>query len=318
MNERAARLVDELVARERELGIVSSRVAGAQIIDCGVKAPGSIAAGQWLARICISDLGQVTHSMGQVDRWPCPRVTVDTRQPTVACLLSQYAGWKISVGSYFAMGSGPMRAIARKEVFFDEPPNETQGHAVGVLESSQLPDETVVEWIAQEIKRPPTHLTLLVARTASLAGSYQVVARSVETCLHKLHEIGFDVEEVRGAIGSAFLPPIPKDDLTAIGRTNDSILYGGEVCLYVHSDDAQIEALGPTIPSSSSPDHGQLFRDLFKRAGGDFYKIDPLLFSPAVVVMNNLATGSCRRFGVIEPRLLLESFYGEKVTPRAP
>ena len=41
-----------------------------------------------------------------------PLVQVVTDHPVRACLASQYAGWAIKEGKYFAMGSGPMRAAA--------------------------------------------------------------------------------------------------------------------------------------------------------------------------------------------------------------
>ena len=68
-------------------------------------------------------------------------------------------------------------------------------------------------------------------KTASIAGSVQVIARSVETALHKMHEIGFDLTQVRSGFGIAPLPPVAADDLVGIGRTNDAMLYGGEVTL---------------------------------------------------------------------------------------
>ncbi len=119
--------------------------------------------------------------------------------------------------------------------------------------------------------------------------------------MHKLHTLKFDVRTIRSGIGSAFLPPIPKDDLVAIGRTNDSILYGGEVFLWVDTTDEAIEAVGPKLPSSASNDYGTSFLEIFHRYGGDFYKIDPMLFSPAMVTINNLATGSIFEFGKTEP-----------------
>jgi methenyltetrahydromethanopterin cyclohydrolase len=149
-----------------------------------------------------------------------------------------------------------------------------------------------------------------VARTASLAGTVQVVARSVETCLHKLHELGFDLSRVQSGYGLAPLPPVAADDLTGIGRTNDAVLYGGAVTLWVRGDDASLEALGPRVPSCSSSDHGQPFVTVFEKYGRDFYKIDPLLFSPAEVTFVNLDTGRTYRFGQLRADVLRQSFAG--------
>ncbi len=141
-----------------------------------------------------------------------------------------------------------------------------------------------------------------------LNGTIQVVARSVETALHKLHELKFDVNQVVSGYGVAPLPPVATDFVQAIGRTNDAILYGGKVTLWVRADDELLEHIGSKVPSSASNDHGAPFAEVFARYNGDFYKIDPLLFSPAEVEFRNLKTGRCHRFGKTEPALLRKSF----------
>ncbi len=147
-----------------------------------------------------------------------------------------------------------------------------------------------------------------MAPTASQAGTIQVVARSVETCLHKLHELGFDPKRIESAFGTAPLPPVAKDDLAAIGRTNDAVLYGGEVTLWLRGDDDSLRQVGPHIPSSSSPEFGEPFAVIFKRYNCDFYKIDPQLFSPAAVTFCNLDSGRTFRFGQTLPEVIQRSF----------
>jgi methenyltetrahydromethanopterin cyclohydrolase len=224
-------------------------------------------------------------------------------------MASQYAGWQIAVGKFFAMGSGPMRAVATKEPLFAELGlKELSDRVVGVLETSKLPNAEVCKHIASSCQVSPDHVMLLAARTASIAGTLQVVARSVETALHKLHALGYDLKNVASGFGSAPLPPVAKDDLAGIGRTNDAILYGGQVTLWVRDDDARLAELGPKIPSSASPDYGEPFATIFERAGRDFYKIDGMLFSPAVVMLVNLASGKSHRFGELRPDVLTRSF----------
>ena len=123
------------------------------------------------------------------------------------------------------------------------------------------------------------------------------MARSVETALHKLAELKFDLGRIQSAQGSAPLPPVARDDVSAIGRTNDAVLYGGRVVLYVTGDDASLEQIGPKVPSSSSRDFGEPFAAIFARYNHDFYAVDPLLFSPAEVVFQNLDTGRSHAFG---------------------
>jgi methenyltetrahydromethanopterin cyclohydrolase len=224
-------------------------------------------------------------------------------------MASQYAGWQIAEGKFFAMASGPMRAAARKELLFEQLGYEEQAdRVVGVLETSKLPPDDVCEKIARQCSVAPRDLTLLVARTASLAGTIQVVARSVETALHKMHELGYNLKKILSGFGSAPLPPVAADDLAGIGRTNDAILYGGEVTLWIRDDDAVLSEIGPKIPSSASRDFGEPFAAIFERYGRDFYKIDPLLFSPAVVTLMNLKSGRTFRYGELRPDVLAKSF----------
>jgi methenyltetrahydromethanopterin cyclohydrolase len=290
---------------------VRAAECGTRLVDCGAKTAGSLEAGVLLAEICLAGLGRVSLSQGRSDVWPGPAVTVATDQPLAACMASQYAGWQITGEKFFAMGSGPMRAVGSREKLFEEIGHREQAaHVVGVLETRQTPPDAVCRQLAADCGVDPRGLTLLYAPTASLAGSIQVVARSVETALHKMHEIGFDLQAVVSGFGIATLPPIAKDDLAGIGRTNDAILYGAEVTLWVTTDDATIERLGPQIPSSASRDYGEPFASIFERYGRDFYKIDPLLFSPAVVTLVSLQSGRSFRFGRLNAEVLARSFGG--------
>ena len=113
-----------------------------------------------------------------------------------------------------------------------------------------------------------------------------MVARSVETALHKLHELGFDLSRVVSGQGSAPVPPVAEDDLAGIGVTNDAILYGGRVTLYVCGDDASLAEVGPQVPSCASADYGQPFAEVLASYNHDFYQIDPLLFSTATATLD--------------------------------
>jgi methenyltetrahydromethanopterin cyclohydrolase len=236
---------------------------------------------------------------------------VATDHAVLACMASQYAGWQISVGKFFAMGSGPMRAAYGKEELFNHIPGREQpAVAVGVLETRKLPDDAVFDYLAKALNLPAAKITLLAAPAASLAGNLQVVARSLETALHKLHELKFDLAQVVSGAGSAPLPPVASDELGAIGRTNDAILYGGRVNIWVQAEDDQLAQVGPKVPASASPDYGAPFRSIFERYHHDFYKIDPMLFSPAEIVFHNLKTGRSFAFGRCDVDVLYQSFFG--------
>jgi methenyltetrahydromethanopterin cyclohydrolase len=309
LNERAVTLAEQMVANAAFLRVAQSRVNGARILDCGVAAPGGLEAGLGLARVCLAGLAAVSLVPGDDAGHGGPLVQVATDQPVLACMASQYAGWQIAVGKYFAMGSGPMRAAYGKEELFDHVPGrEKATAAVGVLEARKLPSDEVVAFLADKLALPAGALTLLVAPASSLAGTLQVVARSLETALHKLHELKFDLTTVVSGFGAAPLPPPAADEIKAIGRTNDSILYGGRVTIWLRCDDDAIASIGPKVPSSASPDHGAPFAEIFERYGRDFYKVDPMLFSPARITFNNLQTGRSHSFGRVEPDVLRRSF----------
>jgi methenyltetrahydromethanopterin cyclohydrolase len=310
LNERAWQLCDEMVAEADQLGVaVITLECGTRVIDCGVKAPGSVDAGLRLANVCMSGLGTAVQSESESNDWPGPRVITYVSSPVEACMASQYAGWEIKADNFFGMGSGPMRAAACREELFQHIGHcERPDVCVGVIETGKIPPVAVCRDIAEKCGITPDRLTLLVARTSSQAGTVQIVARSVETALHKLHQLGFDLERIESAQGTAPLPPVASDDLTAIGWTNDAILYGALVILYVRGDSESIAKIGPRIPSDASPDYGRPFSEIFKRYGGDFYRIDPLLFSPARIMFHIEGTDQTPAFGRIAPEILAESF----------
>ena len=307
MNRRAHEILDRMVDQAAALGLSASRLAnGARVVDLGVKAPGGLLAGKGLAEICLGGLGEVAFLPLGYGDFALPGVSVTIDGPLLACLGSQYAGWKIQRGKFFAMGSGPARALAMTEDLYAKigVERDESDEAVLVLESGRLPNEEVAEYVAEKSGVKPQNVSLAVAATRSLAGGVQIAARSVETAMHKLLELGFDVAKVVSGFGTCPIATQAADDLTAIGRTNDCVLYGSEVFLTVAATDAEIESLIEKVPASSSRDYGQLFGELFKRYDGDFYKIDPFLFSPAKVAITNTATGRTFRAGRFDAELL--------------
>lgn len=311
LNERAQRLADAMAESAAQLRInVQTTPSGGRILNCGILTEGGLQAGLAMARVCTAGLADVMMVPGDVAGIPCPHIAVQSDLPMLACMASQYAGWKVDTGQYSAMGSGPMRAIYGKEPLFDQiPGREKSPKAVGVLETRRIPDDKVFAYLSDKLGMPADKITLLVAPTACLAGTIQVVARSLETALHKLFDLKFNLKQVVAGYGVAPLPPVSIGDHQAIGRTNDAILYGARVTLWVQSDDAQLMEIGPKVPSTASKDHGAPFAEIFTRYGNDFYKIDPALFSPAQVVFHNLKSGKTHGFGRLEPEVLLRSFF---------
>ncbi len=312
MNEAASEIADSMADQADLLRVRSFRLpSGARVIDAGVEADGGIEAGVALAEICMGGLGNVSCTPLQIGSQSYAGLIVWTDHPAVACMASQYAGWAISVGKFFAMGSGPLRAHARveRELFEKLGYEEQAEEGVLVLETRALPNDEVAAWVAEKARLQALQLTFVVAPTASIAGSVQISARIIETGLHKMETLGFDVRRVVSAMGTAPLPPVAKNDLRAIGRTNDCILYGGQARYTIKAPDAELEKLAEQVPASASRDYGTPFSEIFQRYGGDFYKIDPLLFSPAEVWLTSTESGRTFHAGRLNPEVLEASLY---------
>jgi methenyltetrahydromethanopterin cyclohydrolase len=313
MNERAWVLADSYIARAEELQVtVRTLPGGARLIDAGVASPGGIAAGRMLAELCMGGLGHVDLISLTLDEEIWPGVRVSTDHPAEACLASQYAGWAINTGRFFAMGSGPLRAHARveRELFGRLGYAEDAARGVLVLEGRILPDDDVVAWIAARARLAPSVLTIAVAPTSSLAGGVQIAARIVETGLHKMDALGFDVTRVKSATGTAPIAPVAPDDMTAIGLTNDCILYGGQARFVVDADDEELARLVDRLPACASRDYGRPFSETFRQYDNDFYKIDPMLFSPAEVWLTSARTGRIFQGGRLNMDVLRASLHG--------
>jgi methenyltetrahydromethanopterin cyclohydrolase len=312
MNERAWALATSHIERAAEFGIaVHTLPCGARVIDAGVNVSGGLAAGRALAALCMGGLGHVEYTTLTIGAETWPGVLVWTDHPSESCMASQYAGWAINPEGYFAMGSGPLRAKARveRELFAKLGYEESASRGVLVLESRTLPTADVATWVAGKAGVDPGAVTFAVAPTASLAGGVQIVARVIETGLHKMDTIGFDVRRVVSAMGTAPLAPTARSDMRAIGRTNDCILYGGQARYTIRAEDDELAQLAQRLPATVSSDYGTPFYDVFKRYDSDFYKIDPMLFSPAEVWLTSATSGRTFHAGRLNPEVLRASLF---------
>lgn len=284
---------------------------GTTIIDAGIGALGGLEAGRRIAEICMGGLGHVALNMGS-GSWPLA-VSVHASNPVLSCLGSQYAGWSLShgegKGAFQALASGPGRALAQKEKLFEDLGYRDAAKSTClVLEADQIPPMEVIEKVIRDCRVAADQLTFIVTPTQSLAGAAQIVARVLEVALHKIHALGFPLDQIVDGAGSAPLPPPARDFMTSMGRTNDAILFAGRVQLFLDCSDDDARDLAQKLPASASQDYGKLFGQLFKSVGYDFYKIDPMLFAPAEVVVSTLKGGKTFRAGKVNEDLLDLSF----------
>ncbi|MFX1449625.1 MAG: methenyltetrahydromethanopterin cyclohydrolase [Promethearchaeota archaeon] len=314
VNKSALNLVLDVIENKNIYKVdVKKLTNGATIIDMGIKATGGYLAGVKLGEICLGGLGYVNLTTTNFGEFVLPSVTVATDFPHIACLGSQFAGWRLNVKeeNYFAMLSGPARALkgGEKGLFDELQYKDNADIAIAVLEGSTLPNEKVMETIATKCKVNVEKTYALIAPTASLAGGVQIAARVVEMGIHKLHEIGYDPKKISYGIGSTPIAPIAKSDTKAMGVTNDAIIAVGSVIYNVNSTEGDnLEDLIKKVPSSTSKQYGKPFYEIFVDAGKDFYNIDPLLFAPAQITVNDLRTGKTTSAGRLNIDLLKKSF----------
>lgn len=308
----SAPLVEALIndAATLRLG-VEKTASGATIVDGGIDVRGGLEAGRRITEICLGGLGRASFVPdGRFPRWHSA-IQITTVDPVIACLGSQYAGWSLSEGDFFALGSGPARALwAKEELFGELGYKDEAANAALVLETDKRPPASLVAHIAKECGVSEDRLTLILTPTTSLAGSVQVVGRVLEVALHKAHALHFPLDRIVDGSGVAPVPPPAADFLAGMGRTNDAVLYGGEITLYVEGPEDEAEQLANGLPSSTSPDHGRPFGEVFAGYNYDFYACDAGLFSPAVVTVTALSTGKSFSAGAFEPELVEKSFRG--------
>lgn len=303
LNQRAYAIVEEIISRKEELGVVCKQ-DGAHIIDAGVEAEGNYQAGKLFAEACLGGLGKVELSLHDYSGMLLPQVAVVTEKPAIATLASQKAGWNLKSGSFFALGSGPARALAKKpkDVYEKLGYSEGSDKAVIALEASSYPPEEVVEEVAESCGLDKEKVYILIARTSSIAGAVQISSRVVETALYKLDHLGIDTKKVKFAMGTAPVAPVVGGDGEMMGTTNDMVIYAGEVYLT-----SEVDFDVSKVPSRASPAYGRPFMEIFKEAGYDFYKINPAIFAPAKVSVNFLRSKKIESAGDVALEVVKES-----------
>lgn len=311
INRLSYELVTELKKNASKYRLkVSKNKKGTTIIDAGILAEGSLPAGIKISEICMGGLGSIKINSKKFSKLINWNVDVSASHPVLACLASQYAGWSLSHGNFFSLGSGPARALAKREKIFEEI-NYTDNFSKTsiVLETNKVPPYPIIQKISNDCKIDEDQINIIIAPTTSMVGNIQVVARVLEVALHKAHELKFPLEKIVDGMGSAPIPPIAKDTLSGMGRTNDAIIYGGSIFLTIRGSGDEARKLAKELPSQNSKDFGIPFKEIFRKYEGDFYKIDGSLFSPARVSINSLESGETFHGGIIKTDLVEKSFF---------
>ena len=314
VNKASQPLVNQLVADAKALQLeINTLSNGTRIVDAGVNCTGGLEAGRLIGEICMGGLGTVTLGANSgFENWPWS-VNVHAKTPVLSCLGSQYAGWSLSrksaEGEFFALGSGPGRALAAKEEILKEFAYKDSAESTCiVLEVDSYPPVEIADKVAKDCGINADKLTFILTPTSSLAGVMQIAIRVLEVAMHKAHTLNFPMGKIIDGYGVTPVAPPGGDFMTGMGRTNDAILYGGMVQLFVDCSDEEAKDLANKMPSNTSSDYGRPFGEIFKAYEYDFFKIDPMLFSPAKVIITNAKTGNSYTAGELNVAMLETSF----------
>jgi methenyltetrahydromethanopterin cyclohydrolase len=316
VNRLAWKLLDKMLNDPELYGVqIEKTTVGATLVDAGIRAKGGYEAGRLITEICMGGCGKAEITCKTYSDLELPMIFVRSDHPVVATLGSQYAGWQISQDGYFAIGSGPARALALKpkEIYNEISYKDDSDKAIVVLETDKQPPAKLIERLAKDCGISAEKLAIVLTPTSSVAGATQISGRIVETGIHKLRKLGLDPNTILYAWGSAPIPPAHPKFAQAMARTNDAILYGGTAHYTVnHPDDGTLKRIVEKAPSKASKDYGKPFMQILKEAEMDFYRIDPNLFAPALLAITNIRTGAVFRSGVLNVEALARSF-GEEL-----
>ena len=311
VNRLAWKLLEELCEKSDFYNVIVEKISSeATIVDAGIKAKGGFEAGKIITEICMGGCGKAEITYRKYGELELPSIFVYTDHPVIATLGSQFAGWQIKEGDYFAIGSGPARALALKpkEIYDEIGYRDEFDKAVVVLETNKYPPAKLLKRFAKECKVSLENLAITLTPTTSITGATQVSGRIVETGIHKLIKLGLDPKVILHAWGCAPIPPIHPKFEQAMARTNDAILYGGTAYYAVtYNDEEELKQIVNKAPSKASKAYGKPFIEIFKEANYDFYKIDPNLFAPAILIVTNVKTGRVFKAGEINVEALAKS-----------
>ncbi len=323
INELAKNIVEEIIQnKEIYKAEVLKLENGSTILDM---TNASWIGGKLVGEICMGGLGTVEFSSYNLDGHYIPSVNVYTSEPLISCMASQLAGWNVKLKKeiekegvmkkkvvFQSLGSGPARSKSKVEKLFEELDyTDNSDCAIIVFETPKLPNEEVMNIIAEKCGVDILKTYAICAPTACLVGSIQVAARIVETGIHKLHEIHFPLEVIKNGFGTTTIAPIAKDDLGAMGRTNDSISAAGMTYYTINVEkekEGELFDLLKKAPANTSSSYGKPFLETFKAANYKFYDIDPGLFAPAVYTITNNKTGKSLTVGKVNHELLKQSY----------
>jgi len=314
VNKEAFLLVKELIINSEKLKVdVSYLDNEATVIDLGQRVAGSWEAGRILTEILLGGLGEVSFETfpAKIANNYLPAVNVRTSHPLISLAGCQISGWELSPGNFAPILAGPGRTLGRKADDWLEPYTDYEDDFDKAIITIESPDPVTVKQsnqLAEACNVEPNMLYILIAPPASLATYIQVSGRILEQTIHRLKEENFELDNITQAQGFCVIPPLIDDNLIAMGRMNDALIYGGHAQFTVKTEDKEVESVIKKITADNSKVYGRPFKEIFKEADLDFYNVPKELFSPASVTFVNQKSGNIFKAGGFNIEVLEKSF----------
>lgn len=313
VNEYAVKEVEKMIQDPNYYKVEVHKIAGAWVIDAGVNVTGGWEAAKIVTQILSGGLNEVTYGIfpEKIDDVYYNSVIVKSDRVVLQQAACNISGWELRPGKYAPVLAGPGRTVARKEGDWLEDYTDYSDRyykAVLTVEQSNMLSEEDVKDLIDATKVEAEDLYIIVAASGSTVCSVQVAARIIEQTLHRLKEEGFNLNNIVEASGFCVVPPVVKDDLVAMGRLNDVLMYGGQSLFTVDCEDKEIEAVIDKITSDKSSDYGRPFKEIYEEHGCDFYQVPMEIYSPAKTAIINQRTGHVFKAGDLNLDILSKSF----------
>jgi methenyltetrahydromethanopterin cyclohydrolase len=314
VNQRAMEIVRRIIMDRETLNVgVSVLDNGSTIIDMGVNHTGGWSAAKHLVEVTLGGLGILQYGLIEMAGLELPQAEIYVEKPVTACLSCQLSGWPLpdlkTESGIVPLISGPVRAVVREDRFARAFSYQDRNDEVVVaLQGGLIPDTRLTDYIAAKCGLDPKQVFILTAATGSVAGMVNVAARTLETTLWRLHELGFNPEKVITAWGKAPVPPVSKDEYKAMIRANTYIYYGGTVGLTVECEDEEITKILAAVPLSpeTSDQYGTPFGKLLDEADGNIFQMTGFVHSVTKVIFYNAQTGKTFKCGENNFKMLLD------------
>jgi methenyltetrahydromethanopterin cyclohydrolase len=314
LNEAAMDIISPILDDPQRYGaLISKSSGGATIVDMGIEADGSWLGAKMYVEAAHGGMAELTYGRTRIKDLDLPTANLMVDNPMLSVIGCEAGAWAVGEGEFVPVASGPVRAKARADrwsqrVEYEDP----SPYVLLQMQTVSIPNDETLAYVADACGIPVANLTVMVAPSASLVGSIQVCSRAFEQCIISLaRNTSFDISTILHGYGSAPVAPVIKDEVLAMGRINDALVYGGSGGMWLrHSDDDEVRRMTEGLPFSAQAgdDYGKGYAEIYATYGHSLFNIPAPLDSPAKVMMTNMLTGNVFTAGKIDEDIVYRSF----------